>query len=201
MAPQRSLAALAVLVCVAAGAGCGEGEAQPIDAPAGVSNEPPRLETTIYFLTDGGRAAIGVRRSIARKSPFAREALGALLAGPTSDERTRGIMTAIPAGTVLRALQISDEGQAVVELSELPANAAAPDRVRVITQITRTLVGLSGIERVRLRASGEPWGLWWMSGGTADIAYGYDTLVGFSRICSSRPGTEAVEGDCFSALP
>jgi hypothetical protein len=74
-------------------------------------------------------------------------------------------------------------------------------RVRVITQITRSLVGLSGIERIRLRHEGRPWGLWRMSGGVADEAHGYDELLGFFHICSAKPGTEAVEGDCFSALP
>jgi hypothetical protein len=34
----------------------------------------------------------------------------------------------------------------------------------------------------------------------ADTAYGYKNLLGFTRVCTAKPGTEAAEGDCFSAL-
>jgi hypothetical protein len=63
----------------------------------------------------------------------------------------------------------------------------------VITQVTRTLIGLSGIERVRLRNEGTPWGLWRMNGDIADIAYGYRELLGLTGVGGA--------GGAFAALP
>jgi hypothetical protein len=81
-----------------------------------------------------------------------------------------------------------------VGLSGLPLRANAVERVRIITQLTRSLVGLSGIERIRIRNDGSVWGLYLMTGGVADRAHDYKELLGFARICGSP-------GGCFSALP
>lgn len=89
---------------------------------------------------------------------------------------------------------------AVVDLVGLPTTGDAVERARVVTQIVRTLAGLSGIEEVRTRDDGEPWGLGLMMGGVDEDPYGYEDLLGF-HICSAKPGTEAVPGDCFDALP
>ena len=180
--------------------GCGA--AEDTSDPAAVNALPHAnaAQTTIYFLASDGSAPVGVRRSIPRRSPVAREALLALLAGPSANERESGITSALPSSVALRSLRL-DGSSAVVNLVGLPMDADGVDRARVITQITRSLVGLSGIEQVWLREHGEPWGLWRMSGGVMNVAYGYDDLLGFFRICSSKPGTEAVEGDCFTALP
>jgi len=70
-----------------------------------------------------------------------------------------------------------------------------------MTQIARTLIGLSDIERVRLRVDGRAWGLWDMQGNVRDDPIDYDRLRGFFDICAATPGTEAVPGNCFSALP
>ena len=73
-------------------------------------------------------------------------------------------------------------------------------RVRIMTQLARTSIGSGGIGRVWLRSAGRPWGLWLMKGGFDDRPIDYGTLVGLN-VCASKPGTEAVPGDCFSALP
>lgn len=182
---------------VLAASGCG-GDRQ---RAAAASERTGTIHTTLYFLAPDGAAPIGVRRSIPKTSPFALQALRALLAGPTQAERRRGITSAIPRAAELRGFRIEGNTTAVAELTGLPEEANAVERVRVIAQVTRSLVGLSGIERVRLRNDGSPWGLWRMSGGIADGAYGYDELLGFSRVCVGKPGTEIAEGDCFSALP
>ena len=181
-----------------AASGCG-GDRQERAAVA--SKRTGTIHTTLYFLTSDGAAPIGVRRSIPKTSSSALQALRALLAGPTDVELRRGITSAIPRAADLRGFRIEGNTTAVVELAGLPEEANAVERVRVIAQITRSLVGLSGIERVRLRNDGNPWGLWRMSGGVADSAYGYGELLGFGRVCVGKPGTEIVEGDCFSALP
>jgi spore germination protein GerM len=189
---------------IAVGIGAGLAVAAPW-AVTGVDRAAarPTLRTTVYFLVDEGRAPIGVRRTIEGRPPYARAALTALLAGPTHAEREAGTTTAVPDGTRLRSLTfVGPSGaEAVVDLSGLSATAGGVDRVRVISQVTRTLVGLSGIERVRLRNDGRPWGLWSMSGGMLDEAYDLNRLVGFFHVCAAVPGTEAIPGDCFSAVP
>jgi len=158
--------------------------------------------TTVYFLADEGVAPIGVRRTIEPTSPYAREALVALLAGPTEEEIQAGITSAIPPGTGIRSLSFRGYGGtgAVVDLAVLPATYDAVDRVRVITQITRTLIGVSGIERVWLRSEGRPWGLWRMNGGLSDRPWSYESMVHLD-VGSAVPGTEAVTADYFSAVP
>jgi spore germination protein GerM len=196
---RRAFGATAIVLVLAfAASGCGTDEEQPEAAAEAV----PVVETTLYFLTGDGTAPIGVRRAIPRKSPFALEALRALLAGPTADEEKQGLTTAIPSDTKLLSFRIEKHTSAVVGLTGLPTEGASGvERVRIITQITRSLVGLSGIERVWLRNDGTPWGLWRMEGGISNRPYDYDAMLGWSHVCAAKPGTEAVPGDCFSALP
>jgi hypothetical protein len=158
--------------------------------------------TTVYFLAEDRAAPIGVRRSLERRSPYAREALLALLAGPTGEERRAGITSAIPPRTEIRSLSFRGYGGtgAVVDLSGLPATDDIVERARIVTQIARTLIGVSGIERVWLRSGGRPWGFWSMEGEMQDEAWSYDRLTGLD-VGSAAPGTEAVTGDYFSAVP
>lgn len=193
---MRTTSAVAVVAFVApllalVASGCWVGVAQ--SAGAATNARPTTFETTLYFLTPDRSAPIGVRRSLKRTSPFAIQAMRALLAGRTEAEKERGLRTAIPDGTKLVSLRIVRNTMAVVTLTGLPANGSPVDRVRVITQISRSLIGLSGIEQVRLRNDGKPWGLWLMNGGTADIAYGYRELLGFTRVSGA--------GGSFAALP
>jgi spore germination protein GerM len=197
---RRAFGATAIVLVLAfAASGCGADEGQPV---AAVTDAAPTVDTTLYFLTGDGTAPIGVRRAIPRRSPFALEALRALLAGPTADEEKQGLRTAIPSEAKLLSFRIEEHTSAVVELDGLPTEGASGvERVRIITQITRSLVGLSGIERVWLRNDGVPWGLWRMEGGISNRPYDYDAMLGWSHVCAAKPGTEAVPGDCFSALP
>jgi len=96
-------------------------------------------------------------------------------------------------------------GTATVDLGGLPTvDEAGPVNIaRIGTQVARTLIGLSGIERVRLRANRRPWGFWSMHppNRVLDRPWDYKTLLSLEGICATKPGTEAVPGDCFSALP
>ena len=168
----------------------------------------PAPRTTVYFLTDNGTAPLGQRRELSRRPNVttARLALEELVAGPTAAERRHGLTTAIPAETKIRSLRIERRAQgseAFVNLSGLPSpdETAAPRKVRVMTQVARTLIGLNDIERVRLRVDGRAWGLWDLEGNILDDAIDYDRLRGFFQICAAKRGTEAVPGDCFTALP
>lgn len=208
--PAALLFAAALLL-----SGCGgaetSGPEHPESATAAASssaNAKPPLRTTVYFLTKDRTAPLGVRRNLTRRPQVttARLALEKLIAGPTAAERRRGLATAIPAGTTIRSMTIelrARRSQALVDLSGLPSAEESDSvlRVRVMTQVARTLIGLSDIERVRLRVDGRAWGLWDMEGNVSDGAIDYDRLRGFFHICAARPGTETVPGDCFTALP
>jgi spore germination protein GerM len=167
---------------------------------------PPR--STIYFLTDEGTAPLGVRRAV-RGRPgalTARLALEQLLAGPTADEGAAGVTTALPEAARIRSLRVelrATGSDAFVDLSGLPNadDADAVLKVRVMTQVARTLIGLSDVARVWLRADGRAWGLWDQQGNIRDDPIDYERLRGFFHICTAEPGTEAVPGDCFTALP
>jgi hypothetical protein len=110
----------------------------------------------------------------------------------------------VPTGAELEALSFRGRGGtgAVIELSGLPPvhEASALTKARVITQVARTVIGVSGIERIWLRAHGAPWDLADMQGDIVDQPTDYERLSGF-WIGASAPGTEAVIGDSFQALP
>jgi hypothetical protein len=191
----------AAVVAVAAGyAGNGRGRA-PTSPPSAESR------TTIYFLADNGSAPIGVRRSVRRShGMYARGALEALLAGPTHAEAQHGITTAIPRGVRIISF-VFKQGQRTsdvrVNLAGLPPaqTTNAVVKVRVITQITRTLVGHEDIGHVWIRGNGKPWGLWDLHGHIRDDRHDYDELLGFYHVCVSQPGSETAPAACFSALP
>jgi hypothetical protein len=172
----------------------------------------PPVHTTVYFLTEDGAAPLSVRRTIERKSPFARQAVEALLRGPTTAERRRGITTAIPTGTQLLSLTLKGPAStlAVADFVGLPPaqgreghQGSLGMRVRVITQVARTLIGVSGIARVEVRLRGRPWDLWTMAGDIVRAQTDYDRLRGWTRICGGRSPEERCRGfsRCFAALP
>lgn len=202
-----------VLICatsLAAVGGCGgQSPGQPAaeEAPDNQSQDfvtetRRTATTTIYFLTDDGTAPIGVRRTIKRKSPYAHEALRALLAGPTREEKENGITTAIPDGARLLAMTYKRQGRdETVNLTGLPpVRGDAMQNARIITQIARTLIGMSGIERIWLRNEGRAWGLWTMDNEVSSGPWSYDELTGFD-ISYGCAGTETVVCDHFAALP
>lgn len=192
-----SAVALAALVI-----GCGE--AVRASEPAVRSIETAR--TTLYFLAEDGSISLGVRRTIVNDTPppegaRLRGALKALLAGPTDEERAQGLTTAIPSGTTFLSLTSTDHGASVVvDLHGLSTVDASLDEARVITQIVRTLSGLSGVERVWLLDDGNPWGRERMDGSVNNGPFDYTTLLGY-WLGAACPETETVVCDSFKALP
>jgi spore germination protein GerM len=168
----------------------------------------PNAQVTIYFLIDAGTAPIGVRRAISQKSPSAEAALRLLLRSPTAAERRFGVGSALPERARIQSFSIAPSvsargGSATVDLAGFPAakRAGALRIARVGAQIARTLIGLSGIERVWIRSDGRPWAFSNQQGKLIDRAWDYSTLVGLHKICAAKPGTEGIPGDCFQALP
>jgi spore germination protein GerM len=202
--PSRFRAlALLVAALAAATSACGVAD----EPPAQGSEHSSTFRTTLYFLTEGGEAPIGVRQTITKDLPplqgaTTRGALKALLAGPSRSEHADGITSAIPEGAELLSLTYRGYGGtgAVVDISGLSAVEKPLDRARVITQVVRTLVWSGQLDRVWLRSDGRPWGMGTMDGGVHDGPFDYDSLHGF-WLGAACPGTETVECDRFRALP
>lgn len=187
--------------------------AVPGDGSAGKT--PATFATTIYFVNQDAAAPLGVRRTLVRRSPLAQQALAAVLVGPTPAERKRGLLTAIPRRARLISFRLERRRtgtDAFVNLTGIPPIAGVPPgkapsvllRVRVLTQVARTLIGLSDIARVWMRVDGRPWDLPRMDGRLGDGPTDYDRLRGWWRICSAeRTASEraAALSRCFSALP
>ncbi len=192
-------AAVVVTVGASIVVACGGADEQ---ARAGQSNALAAKRVTVYFLTDGVAAPLGLRRSLDHGVGTADGAIRELLEGPTADEQRRGLTSAFSSGTELQSLEIRETSpEALVELDGLTPPASAVQRVRMITQVARTLIGVQGIQRVRIRVDGEPLALWTQTGELDDRAYDYDALIGFFGVCIGTAGAEATPGDCFSALP
>lgn len=141
--------------------------------------QPQRLRVTVYFLVDDQKASLGVRETAERRGtkPVAEAALQRLLAGPPIGHA--GLTSAIPAGTRVRSLSVVHQ-TARVNLAGLPSlsSVSGTTVARIGTQIARTLIGLSGITRIRIESNGEPWNFRLMSGGISTRAWDYGLLVG-----------------------
>jgi spore germination protein GerM len=130
-------------------------------APPPVQSSPPAAErkitATLYYLSDDGLGLIGVQREV----PFAeaildqaRYILDAQIAAPAPP-----LVSTIPAGTSVRALYLTDKGEAFVDLSadvRTKHNGGALDELFTVYAITNALtVNLPAIERVQILVDGK----------------------------------------------
>ncbi len=143
------------LVFATACAARSESRARPIDrrdVPFGLSSRESGTEAP-----DGGDDSLAVYLvgsdrlvEVTRSTRSARRpdvALEQLLAGPTEEERTAGLATALPTSGVARLLET--EGTiAHVRLSSGFRDGTVPNQVTALAQIVYTLTALPGIEAV-----------------------------------------------------
>jgi hypothetical protein len=166
------LAALA-LVAVVLAAGCGGGdEAAPEPpsgggettapppatepAPATTGEAPGTVSLKVYFLR--GEELGVVRREVPETKAVAAAAMRELLAGPTGDERSSGLNTAIPEGTTLNGVELED-GTATVDLStEFDSGGGSLSMFARLGQVVYTLTQFPTVEAVDFELDGEPVG-------------------------------------------
>ena len=155
----RLLLAAFASVCVAVAAGCDGDESTPPSATtgAGTTSQTTTQETSsvaVYFLR--GEKVSPVRRTIAATPAVARGALTELLAGPTEDEVASGLASAIPAGTALRDVSISD-GVATVDLDgTFDDGGGSASMLGRVAQVVATLTRFPTVDRVAFRIDGRP---------------------------------------------
>lgn len=171
---RRALAAVAALGLLLGVTGCGlrandtphdiAAEDLPPDlggaAPtttAPTSQSPTTAAVTIYYLVqqDGVTKLHGVSRNVADASR-ARDRLSALLAPPTPDEQASGILTSIPATTLLVDSQLVEaDDELIVDLSRSLFDVQGQELRNAFAQIVWTATELDGVRRVRFLVDGE----------------------------------------------
>lgn len=151
-------AATVAMLCALLAAGCDSG------SPAETATESTATTATVtgsamssvavYLLRDGKVSP--VRRTIESTPAVARAALTELLDGPTADERAAGLSTAIPRGTTLRDISLSD-GVATVDLDgTFDDGGGSASMLGRVAQIVATLTRFPTIDRVAFRIDGAP---------------------------------------------
>ena len=91
---------------------------------------------------------------VTRSGSTLRQAVAALLAGPSAAERRREVTSAVPAGTPLRAVS-STGGVATIDLGEkFAAGTNTASLSARVTQLVLTATSISGVRSVRLLVKG-----------------------------------------------
>ncbi len=113
----------------------------------------------IYFTgpADGSHTVVPIERTVRGRGADAilRGAIEGLLAGPTPDERSRGVSSEIPTGTRLRALSVR-EGVATIDLSEaIGSGGGSASMLARLWQIVYTGTQHPAAPQVRLLIEGQ----------------------------------------------
>ena len=126
--------------------------------PAATSSAPERkITATLYYVSEDGTELVGVQREIPFGEPVveqARRILEAQLASPAAP-----LVSAVPAGTTLRALYLTDRGEAYADLSpEIRSKhpgGALDELFTVYTIVDALTVNLPAVERVQILIDGK----------------------------------------------
>ncbi|MEY4230277.1 MAG: hypothetical protein RLZZ362_1126 [Actinomycetota bacterium] len=113
---------------------------EPVNDQATVDREPVDL----WFSRDGRLMSA---RHVIPSPVTASVAIAELLAGPTEDEQSDGLRSAIPDAAVVVSVETS-RGGATVELSSGFGDIPVADQVLAVGQLVLTLTDLRGVGRV-----------------------------------------------------
>jgi germination protein M len=123
-------------------------------APEQTGSKPNQLSLEVWFSRDNGLVA--VRRTHPPTQLVATAAMKALLHGPTADERSAGLTSAVPDGTRLLGIAIRD-GLATVDLtSEYQSGGGALSMQTRLGQVVYTLTQFPTVQKVLFRLDGSP---------------------------------------------
>lgn len=126
----------------------------PTGAPSPTTTTQPTTVRAVAYFVRSERVA-AARRTVTAPA-VAAGAVRALLLGPTVAERETGMSTAVPAGTRLRSLAISN-GTAVVDLTGTFASGGGSLSMSLrLAQVVTTVTQFSSVSKVRLWLDGKP---------------------------------------------
>jgi hypothetical protein len=129
-------------------------------APAATAPAPPgrKIKARLFFVADDGMRLTGLERDVAYGEGTVDQAREIILAqiAPV----TEPLATAIPPGTTLRALYLTDRGEAYVDLSRELASAhpgGTVDELLTVYAIVNALtVNLPAVSAVQVLVDGKP---------------------------------------------
>jgi hypothetical protein len=124
--------------------------------PAAQSGPERRITATLYFISEDGLSLVGVQREVPYEEPVAAQARRIVEAqlGEPPDPLAR----AVPEGTSVRGLYLTDRGDAFVDLSDEARarhrGGALDELFTVYAIVNAVTVNLPAIARVQLLVNG-----------------------------------------------
>lgn len=113
------------------------------------------IPVSVYLLDADAKLRVGWVRT-AETTATAQAALESLLEGPTADDESLGLSSAVPEGTTLRSVEIID-GVAVVDLSaEFTTGGGTLSMHSRLGQVVFTVTQFPTVEEVELLVDGSP---------------------------------------------
>lgn len=114
------------------------------------------VDLSVYFLDESGQLRIGWKREIVAPA-VAEGVVESLLRGITDEDQALGLTTAIPEGTTLNSVDISDEGIGTVDLSaEFAAGGDEASAKARLAQVVYSMTQFPTVEQVEILVDGEP---------------------------------------------
>lgn len=130
--------------------------AQAASAPAPAPATGRKITATLYYVSEDGMSLVGIQREVPFGEPVeeqARRIIEAQLAVPPPP-----LASAIPAGTTLRALYLSEKGDAFLDVSSDVSSkhtgGALDELFTVYTLVDALTVNLPAITRVQILVDG-----------------------------------------------
>lgn len=166
--PRRALPALAVVAIAAVGAwllfialprwaGSARGvTGETAVGPAAAPGAERRITATLYFIAEDGMSLVGVQREVPFEEPVAEQARRIVEAqlGAPPDPLAR----AVPDGTSVRGLYLTDRGDAFVDLSDEARvrhrGGALDELFTVYAIVNAVIVNLPAVARVQILVNG-----------------------------------------------
>jgi len=129
----------------------------PVAATAAPAEAERKITATLYYVSDDGAELVGVQREVPFGEPApdqARRIVEAQIAAPAAP-----LVSAVPGGTALRSLYITDKGDAFVDLSgdirTKHTGGALDELLTVYTLVNVLTVNLPAIQRVQILIDGK----------------------------------------------
>lgn len=199
---RGALTGIALAVALTAIASCGvqaddrsrvipEADRRDLSAPA-VLDDSELTGTTRIFLLAIPQTGVGTQlRSVTRDVALTpSSALTALMAGPTTNEQSVQLRSAIPQGTELWSASFVAPGTLAVDVSTDLFEATGDELIYAIAQIVFTASGLERVARVQIVVDGNPKQL---PRGDGQLVAGPLTVFDFpDRLATSQPHHPAI---------
>jgi spore germination protein GerM len=122
-----------------------------------LGQSPTTTSVTVYFLTqqDGVVHLVGAPREV-KDSSRPRDHLAALLVPPTPVEQAHGLLTSIPADTVLIDTKLDEStGELTIDLSRSLFDIQGQELRNAFAQLVWTATDVAGVRAVRFLVAGK----------------------------------------------